>query len=576
MDPGSSALPGPSDTSRPSQVGRAKKTKTTKQKKSYVPRPMNAWMIYRKDKSASIISAPGYTKLSQSQMSQIISKQWKAETKAVKDHYEQLAAIEALNHKAMYPDYKYQPMSKEEKARQKELEKREKQIEKAALKKSKLPEPSPAPLPMLGHHVPYHLAAQHASLGPSPPYSTGSLPSSASTPSTSGEAYDSAANTSSSMSSSSTSYTSSPPTSDLPQFAMPTDDHSTPSTIVPPGSTSTSRVPSGASVVYHPSPSASTPVEPAMQYEWHLSEGPFTAPQPPEEGASDAFGADHASEDASQQPLYSEQFEFSDLLNPPQNEGLPVRDPSASSTNLSFDSHDATLQDVLALDLPILNMPGPWHEEAVQVSQALKEGWDQSVYTLPPNIDVENLEAANALQVDVVSSEELPFSLSPEDEADLTAYLQSIAGPEFNSDFSFENLGQDQQQQQTLAESLDMFQFTTLQDTPQQYMQYDNSQFYPQQMLESQFQQQQQVDPSLLMVSAPPMPQYAPDNASPVAPVAESTSSYTPPPGAARAGARRVAGSWRPPPQFMAPTPPVGTPQYLSPIPSGSWNVPTN
>ena len=99
-----------------SQVGKAKKTKAAgKQKKSYVPRPMNAWMIYRKAKSSEI--AASGQKMSQSQMSQMISKQWKSEGQVVKAHYEQLAAIEARNHKALYPNYKYQPASKEEKAK---------------------------------------------------------------------------------------------------------------------------------------------------------------------------------------------------------------------------------------------------------------------------------------------------------------------------------------------------------------------------------------------------------------------------------------------------------------------------
>ncbi|KAK7692861.1 hypothetical protein QCA50_004496 [Cerrena zonata] len=355
----------------------------------------------QESKSGGYDRGTGYTKKSQSELSRDISIAWKSESKVVRDHYERLAAIEALNHKTMYPDYKYQPMSKEDKARQKELDKREKQIEKAAQKKSKIPESSPAPLPMLGHQVPYHLAAQHASMGPSPPYSTGSLPSSASTPSTSGEAYDSAANSNSSLCSSSTSYTSSPPTSDLPQFAMPPDDHSTPSTIVP-GSTSTSRVPSSSSVMYHPSPSASTPVDPPMQYEWHVSEGPFSAPEPIVENVSDAFGADHASEDASQQPLYSERFQFEDFLNPPENEQLPVCLSPTLPMRRMFDIDYATQQDVLNLDLPVLGLSGPW-PEAMKLNTILKEGWDQSVYTLPDiNVD---LDAATSLQVNVIPSE---------------------------------------------------------------------------------------------------------------------------------------------------------------------------
>lgn len=554
-----------------SQVGKAKKTKAAgKQKKSYVPRPMNAWMIYRKAKSSEI--AASGQKMSQSQMSQMISKQWKSEGQVVKAHYEQLAAIEARNHKALYPNYKYQPVSKEEKARQKELEKREKQIEKAALRKSKVPEPSPTPVPMLGHQVPYHLAAQHASLGPSPPYSTGSLPSSASTPSTSSETYDST--TTFSMCSSATSYTSSPPASDLPQFAMP-DDHPSPSTIVPTGSTSTSRVPSGTSVVYHPNSPVPTPTELAMQFEWHVSEGPFAAPQVSEETAVDAFSADHASEDASQQPLYSEQFTFEDFLNPPQNEQLSVRTPPGLSRDLAINHDYATRQDVLNLELPIRSLPDPWvHQEVVEAASLLKEGWDQSVYTLP-DVNVENLDAANALQVNVVSNEEPTFTLSPQDEADLTAYLQSIAAPGFDPSFTFDDLSQVQQQQQTssIQESIDMFAYTTLEDAPQQqFVQYDNPQYYPSEMLES----QAQVDPSHLVISSTSASQFTADKTTCVTPTVEQPSSnsnsYTPPPGASRAGARRVAGSWRPRPEFMAPTPPATTPQYLSPMPSSTWN----
>ncbi|KAK7692862.1 hypothetical protein QCA50_004497 [Cerrena zonata] len=130
-------------------------------------------------------------------------------------------------------------------------------------------------------------------------------------------------------------------------------------------------------------------------------------------------------------------------------------------------------------------------------------------------------------------------------------------------------MGQDQQQQ-PLTESMNMFSFENPSDPSHQYLQFDNSQFYPPQMLESEV-QQQHIDPSQFMVSAPVTSQYASNNASPATPAVDSTSSYTPPPGAARAGARRVAGSWRPPPQFLVPTP-AGTPQYLSPAPSAPWS----
>nr|APB08804.1 mating type protein [Neofusicoccum ribis]APB08805.1 mating type protein [Neofusicoccum ribis] len=73
----------------------------------WVPRPMNCFIIYRKEKHASVVAAnPG---LHNNDISKIIGRMWKAETNATKEIFK--AKAEKLNkeHAAANPNYRYTP-----------------------------------------------------------------------------------------------------------------------------------------------------------------------------------------------------------------------------------------------------------------------------------------------------------------------------------------------------------------------------------------------------------------------------------------------------------------------------------
>lgn len=83
------------------------KSATNKNKKTAIPRPMNKFLIYRKEKHDEIVKSN--PNLCNNDISKIIGAQWKNEPQAVKDKYFQLAEEAKLLHMIEYPDYKFKP-----------------------------------------------------------------------------------------------------------------------------------------------------------------------------------------------------------------------------------------------------------------------------------------------------------------------------------------------------------------------------------------------------------------------------------------------------------------------------------
>ncbi|KAI0785528.1 high mobility group box domain-containing protein, partial [Abortiporus biennis] len=79
------------------------------------PRPRNPWILFRGDALKMYKPAEGETGQQQAQVSKEIAKMWRNASPQIRAHYEDLAEIEKAEHKAKYPDYKYQPKSKEQK-----------------------------------------------------------------------------------------------------------------------------------------------------------------------------------------------------------------------------------------------------------------------------------------------------------------------------------------------------------------------------------------------------------------------------------------------------------------------------
>ncbi|KAF2116912.1 hypothetical protein BDV96DRAFT_598743 [Lophiotrema nucula] len=72
-----------------------------------IPRPRNAFILYRQHHQSSIVARnPG---LANPDISKIIGEQWKAEPDEQKKVWQDLAVEEKARHQEQYPDYRYQP-----------------------------------------------------------------------------------------------------------------------------------------------------------------------------------------------------------------------------------------------------------------------------------------------------------------------------------------------------------------------------------------------------------------------------------------------------------------------------------
>jgi hypothetical protein len=101
-----------------------------------IPRPHNAFIIFRNDFAAKVKNTPD-KKISIRLISQMASKQWKKESEMVKLFFKLLADMYQHKHRILYPDYKYSPRynaarkskskkSKKAKARRDELQEKKK------------------------------------------------------------------------------------------------------------------------------------------------------------------------------------------------------------------------------------------------------------------------------------------------------------------------------------------------------------------------------------------------------------------------------------------------------------------
>ncbi|KAJ6603110.1 hypothetical protein B0H10DRAFT_644679 [Mycena sp. CBHHK59/15] len=157
-------------------------TRTTSQQKTVQPpRPPNAWILYRADK-AKVVG-----RLAQSEMSKQISIMWKSEPPHVRAEYERRADEKKAEHSRMYPDYRFQPVKKEEKDRLREVRKQEKEKRKESQRRGRAKPPPAAPAPQASRYAPssildplapyYQAEQRYGAAGPSPPLSAAASPS---------------------------------------------------------------------------------------------------------------------------------------------------------------------------------------------------------------------------------------------------------------------------------------------------------------------------------------------------------------------------------------------------------------
>lgn len=127
-----------------------------------VPRPANAWMIFRSE--TRLRYQRGSTQ--QANISQLVSLEWHSLSQAEKDVYYRKAELVKAAHALKYPDYKYNPKSKEQKAAEKAAAQAVKEQEaerKRAAKRAKTSESSYIPN---NNQLTYTQAAVHAAAPP--------------------------------------------------------------------------------------------------------------------------------------------------------------------------------------------------------------------------------------------------------------------------------------------------------------------------------------------------------------------------------------------------------------------------
>ncbi|KAK8220287.1 hypothetical protein IWZ01DRAFT_425802, partial [Phyllosticta capitalensis] len=72
-----------------------------------IPRPRNAFILYRQHHHAAIVAEnPG---LANPEISKIIGEQWRSEAESIREEWKRLADEEKLRHQQQYPEYRYQP-----------------------------------------------------------------------------------------------------------------------------------------------------------------------------------------------------------------------------------------------------------------------------------------------------------------------------------------------------------------------------------------------------------------------------------------------------------------------------------
>ncbi|KAG6847907.1 hypothetical protein H0H93_005024 [Arthromyces matolae] len=108
----------PSGASKLVKLGAMPKGKEVRRnggvQKDKIPRPPNAFILYRSHMSSRLLPpAPG-TYRTQTEISRIISTLWRNESADIKSHFRDLALLKKAEHEARYPGYKYSPRRRSE------------------------------------------------------------------------------------------------------------------------------------------------------------------------------------------------------------------------------------------------------------------------------------------------------------------------------------------------------------------------------------------------------------------------------------------------------------------------------
>src|ERR1044072_1212439 len=97
-------------------------SKTTRRykKNKRPPRPQNAFMLYRRDKTANKKLDPKCAGLKQCEISKLIARGWKEETDEVRELFWALARLSEKLHSKVHGEYKYVPKKQPKKEKKSE------------------------------------------------------------------------------------------------------------------------------------------------------------------------------------------------------------------------------------------------------------------------------------------------------------------------------------------------------------------------------------------------------------------------------------------------------------------------
>lgn len=156
------------------------------------PRPPNSWILYRAWKVKNLPPcAPGEARRSQGEISAIVSEMWRNENANIRAYFERLADEAKADHKEKYPGYRYKPQKKDDtkakgKTTRKSKGKGRKKDSRPSRGVSREAESSTSHNQQRPGH-PYPTTSRplrdpYDRIGPSPPLSAASTPSSSSSP----------------------------------------------------------------------------------------------------------------------------------------------------------------------------------------------------------------------------------------------------------------------------------------------------------------------------------------------------------------------------------------------------------
>lgn len=124
-------------SSVPSSAGAARSSRRRTRNKQNPPRPLNSFILYRKDNHLKVLEKSG-EKISNNEVSKILSQRWRDEPDHVKAKYKELAERAKEEHRKLYPDYRYRPRKVKPKRKKKgdEISDNERDVESLSLQGS--------------------------------------------------------------------------------------------------------------------------------------------------------------------------------------------------------------------------------------------------------------------------------------------------------------------------------------------------------------------------------------------------------------------------------------------------------